>query len=64
MKKHSYLTKINNDQWTDIQRIGSLMNKSANVIINEGIRLAIRENLQNLSILRKNRSSLEGMVGV
>ena len=64
MKKHSYLTKINNDQWTDIQRIGSLMNKSANVIINEGIRLAIRENLQNLSILRKNRSSLEVMVGV
>jgi len=64
MKKHSYLTKINNDQWTDIQRIGSLMNKSANVIINEGIRLAIRENLQNLSILRKNRSSLEVMVGM
>jgi len=64
MKKHSYLTKINNDQWTDIQRIGSLMNKSANAIINEGIRLAIRENLQNLSILRKNRNSLQNMVSV
>ena len=48
--------------WEDIQRIKSLDNSSANIIINEGIRLVVKEKLQQLSTLRKNRNSLQNMV--
>ena len=62
MNTHNYLTRIKDEHWTDIQRIKSLDNSSANVIINEGIRLVIKEKLQELSTLRKNRTSLHNMV--
>ena len=62
MKTHQYLTRIKDEHWTDIQRIKTLDNSSANVIINEGIRLVTKEKLQEISTLRKNRTSLELMV--
>ena len=40
----------------------SLDNSSANIIINEGIRLVVKEKLQQMSTLRKNRNSLQNMV--
>ena len=46
----------------DIQRVKTLDNSSANSIINEGIRLVIKQKLQELSTLRKNRTSLQNMV--
>ena len=64
MNTHNYLTRIKDEHWEDIQRVRTLDNRSANSIINEGIRLVIKEKLQELSTLRKNRTSLENMVSV
>ena len=62
MNTHNYLTRIKDSHWEDIQRIKSLDNSSANVIINEGIRLIVIQKLEELSTLRKNRTSLQNMV--
>ena len=64
MNTHNYLVRVKDEHWTDIQRIKTLDNSSANVIINEGIRLVIKQKLQELSNLRKNRTSLQNMVSV
>ena len=62
MNIHNYLTRIKDTHWEDIQRVMTLDNSSANSIINEGIRLVIKQKLQELSTLRKNRTSLQNMV--
>ena len=62
MNTHNYLTRIKDEHWEDLQRVRTLDNRSANSIINEGIRLVIKEKLQELSTLRKNRTSLQNMV--
>ena len=62
MNTHNYLVRVKDEHWEDIQKIKSLDNSSANVIINEGIRLVVKEKLQQLSTLRKNRNSLQNMV--
>ena len=62
MNTHNYLVRVKDEYWEDIQRIKSLDNSSANVIINEGIRLVVKEKLQQMSTLRKNRNSLQNMV--
>ena len=62
MNTHQYLTRIKDEHWEDLQRVKTLDNSSANVIINEGIRLVIKQKLQELSTLRKNRTSLQNMV--
>ncbi len=62
MNTHNYLIRVKDEHWEDIQRIKSLDNSSANVIINEGIRLVVKKKLEELSTLRKNRTSLQNMV--
>ena len=62
MNTHNYLTRIKDEHWEDIQRVRTLDNRSANSIINEGKRLVIKQKLQELSTLRKNRTSLHNMV--
>ena len=62
MNTHNYLVRVKDEHWEDIQRIKSLDNSSANVIINEGIRLVVKKKLEELSTLRKNRTSLQNMV--
>tara|TARA_B100001741_G_C16016032_1_gene353290 strand:+ start:120 stop:314 length:195 start_codon:yes stop_codon:yes gene_type:complete len=64
MRTHNYLTRINDESWEDLQKIKELDNRSVNSYINEGIRLVVKDKLQQLSILRKNRNSLENMVSV
>ena len=64
MNTHNYLVRVKDEHWTDIQRIKTLDNSSANVIINEGIRLVVKKKMEELSALRKNRTSLESMVSV
>jgi hypothetical protein len=62
MNTHNYLTRIKDTHWEDIQRVKTLDNRSANSIINEGIRLVIKKKMEELSTLRKNRTSLQNMV--
>ena len=62
MNTNNYLVRVKDEHWEDIQRIKSLDNSSANVIINEGIRLVVKEKLQQMSTLRKNRTSLYNMI--
>ena len=62
MNTHNYLIRVKDEHWEDIQRVKSLDNCSANSIINEGIRLVIKQKLQELYTLRKNRTSLHNIV--
>ena len=62
MNTHNYLTRIKDEHWEDIQRVKTLDNCSANQIINQGIRLIVKQKLEELSTLRKNRTSLHNMV--
>ena len=64
MDTHNYLTRIKDTHWEDIQRVMTLDNSSANSIINEGIRLVVKKKMEELSTLRKNRTSLQNMVSV
>ncbi|MDC0457044.1 hypothetical protein OAM56_03910 [Alphaproteobacteria bacterium] len=64
MNTHNYLTRIKDTHWEDIQRVMTLDNSSANSIINQGIRLIVKQKLEELSTLRKNRTSLQNMVSV
>ena len=64
MNTHQYLTRIKDEHWEDIQRVRTLDNRSANSIINEGIRLVVKKKMEELSTLRKNRTSLQNMVSV
>ena len=64
MRTHNYLTRIHDDHWEDLQRIKKLDNVSVNPLINEGVGLVVKDKLQQLSTLRKNRNSLENMVTV
>ena len=62
MNTHNYLVRVKDEHWEDIQRIKSLDNSYANIIINEGIRLVVKKKIEELSTLRKNRNSLQNMV--
>ena len=64
MRTHNCLTRIHDEQWEDLQKIKKLDNRSVNSYINEGIRMVVKDKLQQLSTLRKNRNSLENMVTV
>ena len=64
MRTHNYLCRINDDQWIDLMKIKSLDKRSFNSLIQEGCRLVVKEKLQQLSTLRKNRNSLQNMVTV
>ena len=59
---HQYLCRIPSHTWEDLDRIRALDNESYNGLITQGIRLVVKEKLQELSTLRKNRTSLENMV--
>ena len=62
MRTHNYLTRINDDTWEDLQRIKELDNRTANSLINEGIRLVVADKLQKISQQKKMRNTLEDMV--
>ena len=62
MKTHNYLTRINDDTWMDLQRVRELDNRSANSLINEGVRLVVADKLQKISQLKKHRNTLHDMV--
>ena len=62
MKTHNYLTRIDDDTWMDLQRVRELDNRSANSLINEGVRLVIADKLQKISQMKKHRNTLHDMV--
>ena len=64
MRTHNYLTRIDDQQWEDLQKIKQLDNRSVNSYINEGIRLVVKEKLQQITTMKKNRNTLEDMVSI
>ena len=64
MRTHNYLTRIKDEHWEDLQKIKQLDNRSVNSYINEGIRLVVKEKLQQISTMKKNRNTLEDMVSI
>ena len=63
MRQHTYLTRIQDDTWTDLKRIKELDGRSFNSLINEGLRKVRDEKMQELSQRRKTRTSLASTVG-
>ena len=61
MRTHNYPLRIQDDGWNDLKRIQDLDKRSANSLINEGVRMVIADKLQKISQQRKYRNSLEGM---
>ena len=61
MKTHNYLTRIDDDTWMDLQRVRELDNRSANSLINEGVRLVIADKLQKISQMKKLRNTLHSL---
>ena len=61
MKTHNYLTRINDDTWMDLQRVRELDNRSANSLINEGVRLVIADKLQKISQMKRRRNTLHSL---
>ena len=61
MKTHNYPLRIQDEVWNDLKRIQELDKRSANSLINEGVRMVIADKLQKISQVRKYRNSLEGM---
>ena len=61
MKTHNYPLRIQDEVWNDLKRIQVLDKRSANSLINEGVRMVIADKLQKISQQRKHRNSLEGI---
>ena len=61
MKTHNYPLRIQDEVWEDLKRIQELDKRSANSLINEGVRMVIADKLQKISQQQKQRNSLEGM---
>ena len=61
MKTHNFLTRIDDDTWMDLQRVRELDNRSANSLINEGVRLVIADKLQKISQMKKQRNTLHSL---
>jgi len=61
MRTHNYPLRIQDDVWNDLKRIQDLDKRSANSLINEGVRMVIADKLQKISQQQKQRNSLEGM---
>ena len=59
---HDYLMRVNQENWEDLSRVKVLDNSTYNTLINEGIRLVVKNKLEQMTSLRKNRNSLETMV--
>ena len=62
MRTHNYPLRIQDDVWNDLKRIQDLDKRSANSLINEGVRMVIADKLQKISQQQKQRSSLERMI--
>ena len=61
MKTHNYPLRIQDEVWNDLKRIQELDKRSANSLINEGVRMVIADKLQKISQQQKQRNSLEGI---
>ena len=61
MRTHNYPLRIQDEVWNDLKRIQELDKRSANSLINEGVRMVIADKLQKISQVRKYRNSLEAM---
>ena len=61
MRTHNYALRIQDEVWNDLKRIQDLDKRSANSLINEGVRMVIADKLQKISQQQKQRNSLEGM---
>ena len=59
---HDYLMRVNQENWEDLSKVKVLDNSTYNTLINEGIRLVVKNKLEQMTSLRKNRNSLENMV--
>ena len=58
----TFIDWINDDTWEDLTRVKKLDNQTYNSLINEGIRRVVKDKLEQMTTLRKNRNSLENMV--
>tara|TARA_A100001011_G_C13975465_1_gene701046 strand:- start:89 stop:286 length:198 start_codon:yes stop_codon:yes gene_type:complete len=61
-KTKDYLIRFSPEIYEDLERIKKLDNRTFTSLIHEGCRLVVKEKLQHLTTLRKNRETLSGMI--
>ena len=64
MRQHSYLTRINDAIWEDLNRVKQLDGQSINSLINQGCRSIVEEKKQDLVQQRKTRNTLSAATGL
>tara|TARA_A100001015_G_C14923918_1_gene685448 strand:+ start:582 stop:782 length:201 start_codon:yes stop_codon:yes gene_type:complete len=57
-----YLIRFSPDVFEDLENVKKLDNRTLTSLIHEGCRLVVKQKLQDLTSLRKNRETLSGMV--
>ena len=61
MREHTYLTRIKDDTWKDMQRIKELDGQSINSLINQSLRMFRDVKMREISENNKRRNSLASM---
>jgi hypothetical protein len=60
MNTHRYVSHIEPQSWNDLQTVKKELDTSFNKLINEGIRLVIKERFETISQQKKRRNSMQG----
>ena len=61
-KTKDYLIRFSPEMYKDLENVKKLDNRTFTSLIHEGCRLVVKEKLQQLTTLRKNRETLSGMI--
>ena len=61
MNQHTFLTRINDTTFNDLQLVKGLSNQSINSLLNEGARLVVSEKKEQIAIQNGSRNTLQGM---
>ena len=61
MREHTYLTRINDDTWEDMQKIKKMDGRSINSLINQSIRMFRDVKMQEIAENKRRRNSLASM---
>ena len=61
MNQHTFLTRINDTTFNDLQLVKGLSNQSINSLLNEGARLVVSAKKEQIAIQNRSRNTLQGM---
>ena len=64
MRRHSYLTHMDENLWDDLQKLKKMDSQSINSLMNTAVRKLVKERVAEVAQVRKTRTTLDNMVSV